>query len=88
MFTTEFFASIVTTALLTTATVAEAADLAAPAPMPVPTASAAPLMANRNLAQRYCIVDEVPASRILRRNCATLAEWQVLGVEPRKMPRR
>lgn len=40
------------------------------------------------LSQRYCIVDSITGSRIDRKDCATLAEWQVRGIDPRRLPLR
>ena len=90
MFATKFCLAIATATLLTTAaTAAEPRDAATGAPLAAPTAVAGlPVVADKGLSQRYCIVDDITGSRIPRRECATLAEWQVRGVEPRRMPRR
>ncbi len=90
MFATKFCLSIVTATLLTTAAAAaEPRDAPTTTTAPVPTTVPATRpIADKGLSQRYCIVGDITASRILRRDCATLAEWQVLGVDPRRMPRR
>ncbi len=38
--------------------------------------------------QRYCIVTDVTGSRLLRRECDKLGEWQARGIDPRLLPRR
>ncbi len=88
---TKFCISVAAATLLTTAAAAAGPRDATTtiAPVAAPTAvAAAPVIVNRGLSQRYCIVDEITGSRILRRECATVAEWQVRGIDPRKMPRR
>ncbi|GAA3704819.1 hypothetical protein GCM10022268_13140 [Sphingomonas cynarae] len=90
MFATKFCLSVVTATLLTTAAAAaEPRDAPTATMTPAPTTiPATRAVADKGLSQRYCIVGDITASRILRRDCATLAEWQVLGVDPRRMPRR
>jgi hypothetical protein len=89
MFATKFCLSVAAATLMTTAAVAaeprEAPTTAAsPAPVTIPVTPAA---TDRGLSQRYCIVDDVTGSRIRRQQCGSLAEWQVRGVDPRKMQR-
>jgi len=88
MFATKFCLSVAAAMLTTTAAAAEPRDAPTTTPAAAPVAiPAAPAITNRGLSQRYCIVDDVTGSRIRRQECGSLAEWQVRGIDPRKMRR-
>lgn len=93
MFATKFCLSVAAAMLTATAAAAaEPRDAPTTAPTTTPAAApvaipAAPAITNRGLSQRYCIVDDVTGSRIRQQECGSLAEWQVRGIDPRKMRR-
>lgn len=89
MFATKFCLSVAAAMLTATAAAAaEPRDAPTTAPAAAPVAiPAAPATTNRGLSQRYCIVDDVTGSRIRQQECGSLAEWQVRGIDPRKMRR-
>ncbi len=75
-------------AAIATTTLAVAAPASA---APSTDAASAPLAKTQradNPNQRYCIVNDVPGSRILRKECQALASWQERGIDPRLLPRR
>lgn len=88
MFATKFCLSVAAAMLTATAAAAEPRDAPTTTPAAAPVAiPAAPAITNRGLSQRYCIVDDVTGSRLRRQECGSLAEWQVRGIDPRKMRR-
>ncbi len=77
------------TMFLTTAAVAAPTEVASVDAMQ-PTIGKTLVKTSRadNPAQRYCIESDVTGSRIPRRSCETLSNWQDQGIDPRLLPLR